>query len=257
MIPLLITFIIAIVLCSIGFKNYVWFISIGYGLSVAGCGVYACISGAWLLGIILVVYGLRLSGYLIYREIATTYNKKMQGEIKDGKTIPMGVKIALWLTVAFMYMCMVSPVTFRVVEDLVEADVCAYIGFAICAIGLAIESIADVQKQLAKKKNPKRFVDTGLFKIVRCPNYLGEMIFWTGILVSGFTVCSNAGEWIVAILGYVLIIYTMFSGARRLEVRQNKVYKDDPEYQKYHDTTPIMIPFVPLYSVEKYTWLKA
>ena len=48
----------------------------------------------------------------------------------------------------------------------------------------------------------------------------------------------------------------MFSGARRLEVRQNKYYGDDPVYKKYSKTTPILIPFLPLYSVEKYTWLK-
>ena len=257
MIPFLITFVLALVLSSIGFKNYVWFISIGYGLSVAGIGVYLCIVGAWMPGFILIIYGIRLAGYLVYREIATTYNKKMKGEIKDGKTVPMGVKIAIWVTVAFQYMCMVSPVTVRVVEKQLDGDVAAYIGLAVCVFGLVFEAVADVQKQMAKKKNPKRFVDTGLYKIVRCPNYLGEMLFWTGILISGVTVCSNIGEWIVVILGYILITYTMFSGARRLEVRQNKVYKDDPEYQKYHDTTPIMIPFVPLYSVEKHTWLRA
>ena len=49
----------------------------------------------------------------------------------------------------------------------------------------------------------------------------------------------------------------MFGGARRLEIRQNKSYGDDPEYQRYVKTTPIMIPFVPIYSVEKYTWLVA
>ena len=64
-----------------------------------------------------------------------------------------------------------------------------------------------------------------------------------------------AGQWIVAILGYVGIIFVMFSGARRLEVRQNKNYGEDPEYQKYVKTVPIMIPFIPLYSVEKYKFL--
>jgi hypothetical protein len=49
----------------------------------------------------------------------------------------------------------------------------------------------------------------------------------------------------------------MFSGARRLEIRQNKNYGDDPEYQAYVKSTPIMIPFVPLYSVEKYKFLVA
>ena len=37
----------------------------------------------------------------------------------------------------------------------------------------------------------------------------------------------------------------MFSGARRLEIRQNKNYGKDPEYQKYVKTVPILIPFIP------------
>ena len=61
----------------------------------------------------------------------------------------------------------------------------------------------------------------------------------------------------MALLGYVGIVFVMFSGARRLEIRQNKNYGDDPEYQAYVKCTPIMIPFVPLYSVEKYKFLVA
>ena len=49
----------------------------------------------------------------------------------------------------------------------------------------------------------------------------------------------------------------MFSGARRLEIRQNKNYGSDPEYQQYVKTVPILLPFVPLYSVEKHKWLVA
>jgi hypothetical protein len=61
----------------------------------------------------------------------------------------------------------------------------------------------------------------------------------------------------LALFGYVLLIYIMFSGARRLELRQNKYYGNDLEYKKYVKTVPIMLPFVPLYSVEKYKWLVA
>ena len=48
----------------------------------------------------------------------------------------------------------------------------------------------------------------------------------------------------------------MVGGARRLEIRQNKNYGHDPEYQAYVKKTPNILPFVPLYSVEKYTFLK-
>ena len=36
-----------------------------------------------------------------------------------------------------------------------------------------------------------------------------------------------------------------------------KNYGSDPEYQKYVKTVPILLPFIPLYSVEKYKWLVA
>jgi hypothetical protein len=61
----------------------------------------------------------------------------------------------------------------------------------------------------------------------------------------------------VAIIGYIGIVYVMFSGARRLELRQSEVYGNDPEYQKYAKSTPILLPFLPIYSLAKYKWLQA
>ena len=47
------------------------------------------------------------------------------------------------------------------------------------------------------------------------------------------------------------------SGARRLELRQDKNYGADPEYQEYVRKVPIIIPFIPLYSVKKFKFLVA
>ncbi len=121
--------------------------------------------------------------------------------------------------------------------------------------GILFESTADMQKSIAKAQNPNRFCDSGLYRIVRCPNYLGEIIFWTGVFVTGITAYNGVLQWIAAITGYVCIVYIMFGGARRLEIRQNRNYGTDEEYQAYVKTTPILIPFVPLYSVEKYKFL--
>ena len=62
--------------------------------------------------------------------------------------------------------------------------------------------------------------------------------------------CS-AWKWILAIIGYCLILYVMLSGAKRLENRQNNTYGQDPEYQEYVKKTPILIPFIPLYHLQK------
>lgn len=260
---LLFLFIAAMVISSIGFKNYVWFISIGYGLSIAGEGLLMMLLygktltlGTVICCLLLLVYGLRLGGYLAFRELkSSSYKKNMKGEIKDGASVPFGVKIAIWVTCALLYVTQVAGVFYRLYNFAVN-NAWVFIGAAIMLLGLVIETIADIQKNKAKKVNPKRFVDTGLYKFVRCPNYLGEMIFWTGVLISGIGAVSGR-QWLIVAIGYIGIIFVMFSGARRLEIRQNKNYGNDPEYQKYVKTVPIMVPFIPLYSVEKYKWLVA
>ena len=57
-------------------------------------------------------------------------------------------------------------------------------------------------------------------------------------------------------MGYLCIVYIMFGGARRLEIRQDKRYGADSAYQAYVARVPIIIPLIPLYTVEKYTFLK-
>ena len=251
-------FLAALIISAIGFKNYVWFISLGYGFSIAGEGLLMLVLfrnvlslGTALCCAAFVLYGCRLGGYLAYREFkSTTYNKNMKGEIKEGNTVPFGVKIAIWVTCALLYVLQVLPVFYRL-NNGNGSSAWTYAGLVVMVCGIVLESAADMQKNQAKKVNSRRFVDTGLYRIVRCPNYLGEMIFCTGVVISG------VGQWALALTGYAGIIFVMFSGARRLEIRQNKNYGKDPEYQAYVKTVPILLPFVPLYSVEKYKWLVA
>ena len=254
---------ICMLVSAIGFKNYVWFISLGYGFSIAAEGLAMLIMygqglslGTIICCVLFILYGCRLGGYLAFREYKSgSYKKNMVGEIKDGKTVPFGVKIAIWVTCALLYVTQISGVFYRL-ENWAEDNVFVFIGAAVMLFGVALETAADIQKNNAKKVNPRRFVDTGLYRIVRCPNYLGEMIFWTGVLISGIGAVEG-WQWLVVAIGYIGIIFVMFSGARRLEIRQDKNYGNDPEYQKYVTTVPILVPFIPLYSVKKHKWLVA
>ena len=139
----------------------------------------------------------------------------------------------------------------------VDTDALLIAGMVLSAVGLVVETAADLQKSAAKKADPGRFVDTGLYRVVRCPNYFGEMLFWTGVFVGGVSALHGVWQWVAALCGYLGIIYVMFGGARRLEMRQNRTYGSDPAYRAYVKKTPIMVPLIPLYSVEKYKWLVA
>ena len=254
---------ICMLVSAIGFKNYVWFISLGYGFSIAAEGLVMLILygkqltlGTVICCVLFFLYGLRLGGYLAIRELgSSSYKKNMKGEIKEGSTVPFGVKIAIWVTCALLYVTQIAGVFYRM-HNAVQDNALVFIGAAVMLLGVSLETAADIQKNNAKKRNPRRFVDTGLYRIVRCPNYLGEMIFWTGVLVSGIGAVQG-WQWIVVAIGYIGIIFVMFSGARRLEIRQDKNYGNDPEYQKYVSTVPILLPFIPLYSVKKHKWLVA
>lgn len=258
----LILLAVALVISAIGFKKFVWFISLGYGFSVAGLGIamIAMFSGnltpvTVVLSVLCIVYGCRLGGYLLVRERkSASYQKTMKDDIKDGSDMKFILKVVVWVSCAFLYCCQVSPVFFRL-QNGAKTDAAAVVGTVIMALGIVLESASDYTKNRYKKQNPHRFCDVGLFRIVRCPNYLGEVLIWTGVFVSGVTALSGVLEWCAAIFGWICIVYIMFGGARRLELRQNKNYGDDPEYQQYVKKTPILLPLVPLYSVAKYKWL--
>ena len=82
-------FAAAMLISSIGFKNYVWFISLGYGFSIAGEGLLLLLlygktltPGTIICCILFIIYGCRLGGYLAIREFkSSSYKKNMVGEI--------------------------------------------------------------------------------------------------------------------------------------------------------------------------------
>jgi len=208
----------------------------------------------------LFIFGIRLGTYLFVRERKAAAYRKILYDPSLQQKRPLGVVLMVWLFCALLYVLQVSPVAFRLVNTAAGAEVSdlwAWIGAAVIFCGMLLEALGDAQKSAAKKRNPKRFVDTGLYRIVRCPNYLGEVVIWTGALLSGIGAGLSVWQWVVAAIGYAGIMYVMFSGARRLELRQNEVYGSDPEYQAYVRRTPILIPLLPIYSVVKYKWLQA
>ena len=259
-----ILFLVSMVACSVGFRMYIWFFSVGYGLAIAAIGAALGIAfhgtmgpAEWIACILLFCYGLRLAGYLLLREKkSAAYRTVLNPELERSSKMPLIAKLSIWITCGLLYTLMTIPLYYRMLNH-AKPDTALWVGVVIMAAGIVLELIADMQKTAAKKKNSRRFVDTGLYRLVRCPNYLGELLLWLGVLVSGITALQGVWQWVLAVLGFILISWIMFSGARRLEIRQDKNYGDDPEYQEYVKSVPIIIPFIPLYSVKKYKFLVA
>jgi len=123
-------------------------------------------------------------------------------------------------------------------------------GVVIMALGLVLEALADWQKSDFKARRPDRFCDVGLYRFVRCPNYLGEILFWTGGFVAGISGYSGALRWIAAGVGYVCIVLIMIGSTKRLEATQDARYGTDASYRAYVQSVPVLCPFVPIYSLK-------
>ncbi len=202
-------------------------------------------------------YALRLGLFLAIREArGGAYKQVLEEATAGAKKIPLFLSVLVWITVGLLFFAQVSPLYFRLENGLAEKDqMLLWAGVFISLCGLLLQTSADAAKSAAKKRYPGLFCSSGLFRIVRCPNYLGEIIVWTGVLTGSLSCLSGPAQWLISVAGYLAIIFIMFNGARRLEKRQSESYGSDPEFQAYCRTVPILIPLVPLYSLKKYAFL--
>ena len=264
---LLILLAVSLVVSGLGWIYFIYFFSIGYGFSISALAITSVLIfkdvltvPTALMCVVMFVFGCRLGIYLLTRERKSSEYKKILYGPDASKKKPLPVIITVWIFCALLYVGQVSPLVFYLANRADGAEVSnvwPWIGTVLMSSGVILEAAADARKKAAKKINPNRFVDTGVYRLVRCPNYLGELIIWTGSFLTAFGACCNFWQWTIVITDYLGIVYVMFSGARRLELRQNQVYGDSIEYMAYIRRTPILLPFVPLYSVAKYKWLQA
>jgi steroid 5-alpha reductase family enzyme len=118
------------------------------------------------------------------------------------------------------------------------------IGLSVWILGFTIEVIADNQKTVfnTEPNNKEKWIDSGLWSYSRHPNYLGEILLWTGIAIFGVSCFSGLEKvsWISPIFIYFLL--TKVSGIPILDRRASEKWGDNAEYQIYRETTPTLIP---------------
>lgn len=252
---------LALAISATGFIRLVYFVSIGYAFSITGMAVLAGVlfapqlgPWAWAHLALLSFYGLRLGSFLVMRERSPSYQSELEEVQRRNRKLSLFARFGIWIGVALLYVCMFSPGLLRahaMAQGRSDAfPILTGIGLAIMVFGLAFEGLADFQKSRFKKTAPKRFCDRGLFRIVRCPNYLGEIGVWTGSLLAGISAWNHPLQAVPGILGTICIVLIMMGSTKRLENKQEGRYGKDPEYQAYVKKVPVLFPFLPIYSLK-------
>ena len=250
---------LALIISAIGFYRFIYFISVGYGFSITGMAIFVLIYG-WknvslpilLQASLLIIYGLRLGIFLLQREFKQTYRKEMDATQRETAPISIAGKIGVWISVSVLYVLMISPLAFHTYA-VVKNELFSYIGVAIMLIGIGIEGLADIQKSAFKAHSPASFCNSGLFRWSRCPNYFGEITFWFGNFIVGLLIYRGVLSWMISLAGLIGIVFIMLVSTVRLELKQEKRYGDDVSFQEYSSTVPLLVPFIPVYSLKKFS----
>ncbi len=252
--------IAALLVSSIGFYRTVLFISVGYAFAITAMTVITVITYVdaltWvslLQNVLLFLWSVRLGGYLIQRELLPSFSGQRQRNAEQSARATRKVQFFIWISVSLLYVAMFSPSLFLLVSPLETtplASIVQVIGLVVMAGGLILEAAADKQKSDFKAKFPKSFCNVGLYRWMRCPNYLGEILFWVGNWVITVPFYASALQWVLSVIGLICIVLIMLGSTKRLESSQQERYGDLAEFQTYSRTVPVLFPFIPVYTLK-------
>ncbi|KXS18299.1 DUF1295-domain-containing protein [Gonapodya prolifera JEL478] len=117
------------------------------------------------------------------------------------------------------------------------------VGRALWVLGFVTEAIADYQKSTFKLINPNEHGPrTGLYALSRHPNYVGEVLLWTGIAISAAPALKSWQyfTFLSPIFSYFLL--RNLSGVPMVEKGWVRRYSKDVEFQKWFQNTPVFWP---------------
>ena len=194
-----------------------------------------------IVSLLVVIWSLRLSVFLYLR----IHRTGKDGRFDQLKTSPIRFLVPWSIQGLWVFLTMIVVIVINSQADSAPAlGIWDGIGLSMWVLGFGIEAIADNQKTVFNNvsDNQGKWIDSGLWYYSRHPNYLGEILLWTGIAFFGIS-CFTGLErvaWISPIFIYILL--TKVSGIPILDKRALEKWGDDPEYQKYRDNTPALIP---------------
>lgn len=111
-----------------------------------------------------------------------------------------------------------------------------YLGRLIWVVGVGFESLADVQKSQfrALPANQDKWIQEGLWKYSRHPNYFGEITTWWGFYFLCFNGLSGIQSLFALVSPITVTCLLMFaSGIPILERNADKKWGGNVAYQRY------------------------
>lgn len=187
-------------------------------------------------------WSVRLGGFLFIR-----INKIGKDSRFDGMRDKFFSFLRFWvLQGATVFVVMLAPLLVFAQKD-VKITPVSVVGIVIFFVGLVIEAFADAQKFSFNNdsKNKGKWIDKGVWRASRHPNYLGEMMVWTGMYLAVVNSLSSKGTF-AALLSplYIISLLLFVSGVPLLEKSADEKWGKDKAYQAYKKQVPVVVPSI-------------
>jgi steroid 5-alpha reductase family enzyme len=196
-----------------------------------------------LIALLITAWGLRLGGYLFLRIIRLKKDDRFDG-IRENPLSFAG----FWFLQAITIWLVLLPSTIVLsMQSALSVSVLTWVGAALWAIGFVIETVADAQKYRFRNdpSHKGKWIDRGLWRASRHPNYFGEMLCWWGLFL--IAVPHLEGMMMLSIFGPIFITFMLLfvSGVPTVEKKAQDKYGDNPEFLAYKNRTSILVPLPP------------
>lgn len=192
-----------------------------------------------LLAALVAIWALRLGSFLFTRILQDGSDQRFD-RIK-----PYFLRFLLTWLLQGLWVTVTAGAAIAAISSSQRIDIGAFavVGLILWLTGFLIEAAADHQKRVFRKdpSNKGRFINTGIWAWSRHPNYFGEILLWLGVSVVAFPALS--GWQYVTLISpvFVYLLLTRVSGVPALESQGKRRWGDDPEYQAYCASTPVLM----------------
>lgn len=133
-----------------------------------------------------------------------------------------------------VYAC-VLPAVYAIVNDLKETPVSVL--FLCISLGAAImQGVADLQMHRYRKNRTGAFIQSGLWRYSRHPNYLGEILMWWGVALA--VVCVAPHTWHLVTGAFANMLLFLFVSIPMADDRQS--HKEG--FAEYKRNTRMLLP---------------
>lgn len=219
-------------------------VSWSLGLMMAGLiylGEHTLNLRTTMIAALLIIWALRLAGYLWYTRIRLGHVDKRYLELshswKIAKSLGFFLNFQLQalfiliLSIVFLFAATDSPTSISLVDG---------IAAFIVALGIGGESIADLQLNQFKSKHKGKTCDVGLWQYSRHPNYFFELLVWCGFFLFGLQ--HNFG-W-VGIVSPIWL-YIIFTKMTIPITERSSIHSRGQAYLDYQQKTSMLFPWPP------------